>query len=68
MAAMDDRITTYKEARSAEGRAGLFLRGNGYRLIASNADLVTVTMRIAQSQASLTEITAWLRENSQPVK
>jgi len=46
--------------------AGIFLRRNGYRLVASNADLLKVAMRIAQSQFSLDEIAAWLRENSQP--
>jgi death-on-curing protein len=47
---------------------GLFLRINGYRLTASNADLVTITMSIAQSQASVAELTIWLRENSHPIE
>jgi len=47
--------------------AGLFLRRNGYYMTASNADLVNITMRIAQSQTSLDELTSWLEKNSQPI-
>jgi death-on-curing protein len=54
--------------RTGATAAGLFLRRNGYRLIASNSDLVIITMRIAQSQTSLVELANWLRENSQPVE
>jgi death-on-curing protein len=45
--------------------AGIFLRRNGYRLTASNADLVKIAMGVAQSHFSLDEIATWLRENSQ---
>jgi prophage maintenance system killer protein len=48
--------------------AGIFLRRNGYRLTASNADLVKIATGVAQSQFSLDEIAAWLRENSQPIR
>lgn len=48
--------------------AGLFLRRNGYRLTTNNAELVTVTMDIAQSKSSLADLTSWLRENSQPIE
>jgi death-on-curing protein len=54
--------------RTGATAAGLFLRRNGYRLTASNSDLVGITMRIAQSQTDLEELANWLRENSQPVK
>lgn len=54
--------------RTGVTAAGLFLRKNGYRLTASEADLVAITMRIAQSQGSLEELTIWLRNNSHPVK
>lgn len=47
--------------------AGLFLHRNGYRLTASNEDLVGITTRVAQSQASLEELATWLRDNSQPM-
>jgi death-on-curing protein len=54
--------------RTGVTAAGLFLRRNGYRLIANNADLVAITMKIAQSQIDLEELTIWFRENSQPIK
>jgi death-on-curing protein len=54
--------------RTGVTSAGLFLRRNGYRLTASNADLVTITMKIAQSKSDLEELTFWIRENSQPIK
>ena len=53
--------------RTGATAAGLFLRRNGYRLTASNVDLVEITMRVAQSQASLEELGTWLRDNSQPM-
>lgn len=53
--------------RTGATAAGLFLRGNGYCLIANNSDLVAITMSIAQSQSSWAELTAWLRGNSQPI-
>ena len=54
--------------RTGVTAAGLFLRRNGYRLTANNADLVAITMKIAQSQGDLEELTVWLRENSQPIE
>ena len=54
--------------RTGATAAGLFLHRNGYRLTASNADLVAVTMSIAQSQSNLAELAAWLRDNSQPIE
>jgi death-on-curing protein len=54
--------------RTGVTAAGLFLRRNGYILTASNAELVAVTMRIAQSQSSVKALTTWLRENSQPIE
>ena len=54
--------------RTGVTAAGLFLRRNGYRLTASNADLVAMTMKIAQSQSDLEALTIWFRENSQPIE
>jgi death-on-curing protein len=54
--------------RTGATAAGLFLRRNGYRLTASNSDLASITMRIAQSQTSVAELANWLRENSKPVE
>ena len=48
--------------------AGLFLRRNGYRLTATNADVIAITMKIAQSQSNLEELTIWFRDNSQPIE
>jgi death-on-curing protein len=44
--------------------AGLFLVRNGWRLTASNAELKAFTAGIARGQASVTEVTAWLRQHS----
>jgi death on curing protein len=54
--------------RTGVTAAGLFLHRNGYRLTASNADLVAITMKIAQSQSSVDELTIWFRGNSQPIE
>jgi death-on-curing protein len=54
--------------RTGATAAALFLRRNGYRLTASNADLLAVTMSIAQSHSSLAELTAWLQDNSQLIE
>jgi death on curing protein len=54
--------------RTGVTAAGLFLRRNGCRLTTSNADLVAITMKIAQSQSDLEELTIWFRENSQPIE
>lgn len=54
--------------RTGVTAAGLFLRRNGYRLTATNVDLVAITMKIAQSQSNLEELTIWFRDNSQPIE
>ena len=54
--------------RTAITAAGLFLLRNGYRFTANNADLVTIAMKIAQSQSNLEELTIWFQENSQPIE
>ena len=54
--------------RTGVTATGLFLRRNGYHLTASNADLVAITMKIAQSQSSVEELTIWFRDNSQPIE
>ena len=48
--------------------AGLFLRQNGYRLTAGNSDLAAVTLSVAQSQADLEALSAWLQEYSHPIE
>ena len=54
--------------RTGVTAAGLFLRRNGYRLTATNVDLVAITIKIAQSQSNLEELTIWFRYNSQPIE
>jgi len=54
--------------RTGVTAAGLFLYRNGYRLTATNADLIATTMKIAQSQSYLEELTIWFRDNSQPIE
>jgi death-on-curing protein len=52
--------------RTGVTAAGLFLRRNGCRLTATNADLVAITIKIAQSQRDVAELSNWLRDNSHP--
>jgi len=54
--------------RTGVTAAGLFLRCNGYHLTATNANLVAITMKIAQSQSNLEELTIWFQDNSQPIE
>ena len=53
--------------RAGMTAAALFLRRNGYQLETSQEDLVRTAMRVAQSQITVEEITAWLQENSKPI-
>ena len=41
--------------------AGLFLRLNGHRLIASNATLESFTLQVAQGKLTIDEIADWFR-------
>lgn len=43
---------------------GLFLRRNGLRLTASNAELEQFTLQVARSEASMEQIVAWLKSHS----
>lgn len=44
--------------------AGLFLRRNGLRLTASNAELEQFTLQVARSEASIEPMVAWLKRHS----
>jgi death-on-curing protein len=44
--------------------AGLFLRRNGLRLTASNAQLEQFTLQVARSEASIEQMVAWLKHYS----
>jgi death-on-curing protein len=44
--------------------AGLFLRRNGLRLTASNAELEQFTLQVARSEASMEQMVAWLKSHS----
>lgn len=46
--------------------AALFLEANGYRFMASEADVVVRTLALAASEVGEAEFAAWLRENVQP--
>ena len=50
--------------RTAIGAAALFLELNGVLLSVSQEEMVRFTLACAQSQLELSEMTAWLRENS----
>lgn len=54
--------------RTGATAAGLFLRQNGYRLAASNTDLVAITMNIAQSLGSFEGLTTWFRDHCEPIE
>jgi len=47
--------------------AALFLRQNGYRLIAKGEELVSIGLGIAQSKYSLDELASWLQANAKPL-
>lgn len=46
--------------------AGLFLRLNGYRLIATNDELETFTLGVARGETDLAGIVAWFERYSLP--
>lgn len=48
--------------------AALFLKRNGYRLIASDIDLVEFTLQVAQSRLPFEQIVVWLQINTQPIE
>ena len=50
--------------RTAIAAAALFLRRNGYQLTASNKEVVTFMMAVAQGELSLEAMTDWLRQHS----
>jgi death-on-curing protein len=54
--------------RTGIAAAGLFLRQNGYRLAATNADVETFTLRIASSRVEIADIAAWLQRHSRSVE
>ena len=54
--------------RTGMTAGALFLRLNGYVLKTANADLVKVALGVAQSQFSLEQIAAWLKENTQKLE
>jgi death on curing protein len=51
--------------RTGISAAGIFLLRNNYRLIASNAELEALTLAVAQSQKSISEITDWFHTHTQ---
>ncbi len=53
--------------RTAITSAGLFLRINGYRLIASNQELETFTLLCAQRMVSLDQIIQWFKDHAERV-
>lgn len=52
--------------RTGTAAAALFLRLNGYSLIATNTELEEFTLRVAQSQHSVDEIAIWFKAHCQP--
>jgi death-on-curing protein len=50
--------------RTGIAAAGLFLRQNGRRLIATNPELEAFTLYVAESGPNISEITEWLESHS----
>jgi death-on-curing protein len=44
--------------------AAIFLRINGYKLIAENSELETFTLYVATTRSSLNELAAWLQAHA----
>jgi death-on-curing protein len=53
--------------RAAFIAAGLFLRLNGYRLIADQAQATLVILSVAAGSFGEEELTAWIRKNIEPL-
>lgn len=51
--------------RTAITSTGLFLRMNGYRLTASNQEIVNFSLQCAQGLISLEQMETWLKRHSQ---
>ena len=51
--------------RVAITAAALYLRRNGYQLVADNAELEHFTMAVVMGQAPLAQIVAWFRNHSE---
>jgi death on curing protein len=54
--------------RTGIAAAALFLRKNGYRLVATQTDLQRFTLSVVQSQHSIHEISAWLHSHAYPIE
>ena len=53
--------------RTAITATGLFLRLNAHVLDVSNIEMVQFTLSCAQSQKTIEDITAWLKQHSKPL-
>jgi death-on-curing protein len=53
--------------RTGIASAGLFMRINGRKLIASSDDLEFITLRVARGEIVLKELSSWLKKNSQKI-
>lgn len=51
--------------RTAITAAGMFLRINGYRLMAANAEVAAFTLACAQGGISLPEISTWFEQHAE---
>jgi death-on-curing protein len=47
--------------------AGLFLLTNGFKLTASQADVESVTLRVATKDLDIDELAGWFKKNTQSV-
>ena len=54
--------------RTGISAMALFLRMNGYRIKATNEEIVNFTLAVAKKQLDFEEMTAWLAKNSQKDK
>lgn len=52
--------------RTGIAAAALFMRQNGLRLVASNAEIEAFTVSVAESRITPNEMASWLRAHSTP--
>lgn len=51
--------------RTGIAAAGIFLRDNGFRLTATNAELKSFTLSVAKGEKGVPEISSWLKQHTE---
>jgi death-on-curing protein len=71
-AALMDSLVNYHpfvdgNKRTGITAAGLFLRLNGFKLTASQADVESITLRVATKDLGIEELAGWFKKNTQKI-